>query len=245
MKSILIKVVIAAACVGALYYGLSMVNWLDIFHVEQLSAETEKQLGELSWRVVRETKTEVRDPDIRRMVDSLRVRICDANDIDTADVHVHVVRDHEVNAYALPGNHIVINSALIDQADTLDEVAGVLCHEIAHLRLGHIRERLIKNVGLAALITGTSGTGSTAAIKGLVLELISTSFDRDSEREADYQAVRYLKRADISARPLANFMRRLADDYAIDVDAATWISTHPHPRERAAYIEEQEKTTHP
>ena len=78
-------------------------------------------------------------------------------------------------------------------------------------------------------------------IKELVMQLISTSFDRDSEREADYQAVRYLQRADIPQRPLADFMRRLADEHAIGLDGVSLISTHPHPRERARYLDELSK----
>lgn len=241
MKSILIKLVLLVGVGGGLFYGLSMVPWMDMLHVEELSDDTERQLGDLAWTVVRETKSEVRSTSVRTAIDSMVIRICDASGIDTADVHVHVVRDTDVNAYALPGNHIVINSALILDATSAEEVAGVLCHEIAHSKLGHIRERLVKNVGLTALVSATSSTGTTAVIKELVMQLISTSFDRDSEREADYQAVRYLQRADIPQRPLADFMRRLADEHAIGLDGVSLISTHPHPRERARYLDELSK----
>ena len=241
MKSILIKLLLLVGIGGGLFYGLSMVPWLDMMHVEDLSDDTERQLGDLAWSVVRETKSEVRSTSVRVAIDSMVNRICDASGIDTADVHVHVVRDTDVNAYALPGNHIVINSALILDATSAEEVAGVLCHEIAHSKLGHIRERLIKNVGLTALVSATSSTGTTAVIKELVMQLVSTAFDRETEREADYQAMRYLQRADIPQRPLATFMRRLADKYAIGLDGVSLISTHPHPRERARYLDELSK----
>ncbi len=67
-------------------------------------------------------------------------------------VEIYVVKSDEVNAFALPGGKIVVYTGLIDYADTPEQVAGVLGHEMAHATLRHGIERVAQSVGLAAAV---------------------------------------------------------------------------------------------
>jgi len=78
---------------------------------------------------------------------------------------IDVVRERQINAFALPGNHIFVFSGLIERAKTPDEVAGVLAHEIGHLELRHPTRGLVQQLGLSAVISmmfGGNAAGDVA-----------------------------------------------------------------------------------
>ncbi len=121
---------------------------------------------------------------------------------------VKVVRWDIINAFAVPGEQIVISSNLINEADTPEEVAGVIAHEMGHGIELHPEAGIVRSLGLSAIIelfaSGQSGTLTNAG--ALMLEL---QYSRDAEREADAHALRILKAADVSPHPLAVFFRKL------------------------------------
>jgi beta-barrel assembly-enhancing protease len=167
--------------------------------------------------------------------------------------HVRVVHWDIVNAFAVPGEQIVVSGNLINEADTPEEVAGVIAHEMGHGIELHPEAGIVRSLGLSALIelfaSGQSGTLSNVGT--MLLEL---QYSREAEREADTHALRILKAADVSPHPLAVFFRKLlklespdeADagktDGKTDTAArktslpplsATIFSTHPPTPERA------------
>lgn len=122
--------------------------------------------------------------------------------------HVRVVKWDILNAFAVSGEQIVISSTLIDEADGPDEVAGVLAHEMGHGIELHPEAGLIRSLGLSAIIelfaAGQSGTLTNAG--ALLLQL---QYSRGAEEEADSHALRILKDADVSSKPLSDFFKKL------------------------------------
>jgi len=138
---------------------------------------------------------------------------------------IRVVDMPMVNAAALPGGHIVLFRGLLDKTDSADEVAGVLAHEIAHIRNRHVTEALLRQFGFSMIIAGLGGSAG-----GNIDTMLSLSYSRDAEREADLDAVATLAGARISPAPTAAFFDRLAagKDKAGRLDASlTYLSTHP------------------
>ena len=122
--------------------------------------------------------------------------------------HVKVVHWDIINAFAVPGEQIVVSGNLIAEAETPEEVAGVIAHEMGHGIELHPEAGIIRSLGLSAIIelfaSGQSGTLTNAG--ALLLEL---QYSREAEHEADTHALRILKAADISPHPLAVFFKRL------------------------------------
>ncbi len=142
--------------------------------------------------------------------------------------NVRVANVSEVNAFAAPGGHIVLFKGLVDEAQSSDEVFGVLAHEMAHVVKRHPTEGIIRALGLAILfdlIAGdVAGTGMVASIAGL---LVNLSYGREAEAEADRAALVMLREANIRADGLVRFFERLEAKYSDPGGALIYFSTHP------------------
>jgi predicted Zn-dependent protease len=209
---------------------------MSVFRVEKLTRKTEAKLGEFLMEVFQSTDKENDEAIVVNSLDSIITQICNANTIDRAHIKVHVLNNEEVNAFALPDGHLVVYSGLIKEADSPDELAGVISHEIAHIQLEHVMKKLVTQIGISAIFSiATGGNGSEMA--GEAAKLLSkTAFDRKLEREADIKAVDYLIKSGISPEPLASFLYKLSIENEVPTKYFTWISTHPDSRERAEYI---------
>ena len=157
---------------------------------------------------------------------------------------VRVVRWDLVNAFAVPGEQIVVSGGLIDEAQSADEVAGVIAHEMGHGIELHPEAGIIRSLGVSALIQLLAGgnTGSLTNVGALLLEL---RYSREAEHEADTHALRILKNADISPKPFGDFFNRLmkietggsskgdSSTKAQSSEDAAIFATHPPTPERA------------
>ncbi|HXF55931.1 MAG TPA: M48 family metallopeptidase [Hyphomicrobiaceae bacterium] len=113
-----------------------------------------------------------------------------------------------LNAFAAPGEQIVLTRELIEQARSADEVAGVLAHEMGHGLERHPESSIVRVVGLnVAIELVLGGGGGTLANLGLLLTQLS--YTRAAEREADAHALRILERAAISPQGIVGFFRRI------------------------------------
>jgi Zn-dependent protease with chaperone function len=133
------------------------------------------------------------------------------------------------NAAALPGGYIVVFKPAITETDP-DALAGVLAHEMAHVRHRHVTEALIRELGIGALIRlFAGGIGANAE------QLVALSFTRANEAQADADAIQMLRRAHISPRPIAALFRRL--DKESPAFSAEFLQSHPLTGKRAANFE--------
>lgn len=148
---------------------------------------------------------------------------------------VRVLDTDIVNAFAAPGGSIIIFRGLIDAADSPDEVAGVLAHEVAHVVHRHPTEATIRVLGSWLFFRAVLGdsVGSAGTL------LIAFAHSRENEAQADRTAVTLLQETGIDPQGLADFFERLADE---EDDAGTsripsFLSTHPPTGERQSAIE--------
>ncbi len=145
-----------------------------------------------------------------------------------------VADDPAINAFALPGGYVTVNRGLLEAAESGEEVAGVLGHEIQHALLRHGTRRVLRQMGSAALLSLLFGGSDVGQIAGAAGQLTSLSYDRDQEGEADEQGVELLLRAEVNPAGLARFFERLGEREQAKVPA--FISTHPDPGDRARLI---------
>lgn len=148
-----------------------------------------------------------------------------------------------VNAIALPGGHIILFDGLIQQADGPDEVAGVLGHEIGHVRHRDTLTGLVRQLGLSIVLGGFSGD-----IGGYTNSLLSLSFSRDAESRADSAAIEGLRAANISPKGTASFFARMGATEpggkpgTTGAQALTYLSSHPQSLARQkAFLDSAKK----
>ena len=143
------------------------------------------------------------------------------------------VLDHPlVNAFALPGGQIILFRGLIEADDNPNLVVGVLAHEIGHVQHHHPTAVALKTgagVGLIGLIVGDFG--GAAAIAATAQALLSSSYSREAEAEADLAAIAILNRHNIAAEPLAEFFSGLSADLPFEIPE--YFATHPADGSRA------------
>ncbi|MBI3607492.1 MAG: M48 family metallopeptidase [Nitrospirae bacterium] len=146
----------------------------------------------------------------------------------------HVVDDAQVNAFAVPGGHVVVFTGLIRAAESGDELAGVLAHEIQHVVLRHSLRGLVRTMGWRAALSILFGnTGSLAGVGELASRLGSLKFSRDQETAADLGGLALLRRARIDPRGMIAFFDTLAKE---EHGRVAFLSTHPVSTERAARL---------
>ncbi len=134
------------------------------------------------------------------------------------------------NAAALPGGHIIVFKQAIAETRDPDELAGIIAHEIAHVRRRHVTEALVRELGIGALVRlFAGGIGANAQ------QIMALRYTRANEAEADADAIQALRRAGIDPRATARLFARLGNDerrgVALDVE---WLESHPASRDRAA-----------
>ncbi len=141
-----------------------------------------------------------------------------------------------VNAVALPGGQVLLFDGLIQQAESPDELAGVLGHEVGHVRERHVMTSLLRQFGLSILLSGaSSGIGNTAS------GLASMGYSREAEREADDYARARMAESAISPAGAAGFFERIGGASKDDSEETAkdqgsvfdWVASHPAPGERA------------
>lgn len=133
------------------------------------------------------------------------------------------------NAAALPGQQIVIFDGALREARNPDAMAGILAHEIAHVRRRHVTQALIRELGIGALIRLFAGDiGANAQ------QLVSLSYTRANEREADGDAIAALTRAGIDPRPTGELFKQLSkDEDRGGIATAEFLNSHPASGDRA------------
>jgi beta-barrel assembly-enhancing protease len=132
-------------------------------------------------------------------------KLTGALDANPHELQVEVANIDMLNAVALPGGKVVIFQGLLDQAKTPDEVAGVLAHEIGHVRERHVMQGMLRQMGLAVVLGGFDGNGG-ATLSGL----LSTTYTRESEKEADDHSIAAMRKAGISPIGTSDFFERLS-----------------------------------
>lgn len=144
------------------------------------------------------------------------------------------------NAFALPGGRVYLLNGLLEKADNADEIAGVLAHELGHLRHRDSMRGLIHNGGTSFLIGLLFGdvTGSGALIFAS-RTLVTASHSRETEQDADTFAIDTMHRLGRPAKPMGELMFRVTGkegDKGLSI-----VSSHPLTEDRLARMSREDR----
>lgn len=200
--------------------------------VSRIPVEWEQKLGESAYRDFLSHQEVMKEGPavtaLGEMTQRMTAQILD----NPYKFEVTVVKSDVVNAFALPGGYVVVFTGLMKKAESGEEVAGVLSHELNHVLRRHGLERIVKSLGLmtvAAIVFGNQ-QGLVGMMKQLGVELFTLKFGREQETEADLTGLQLLQRAKIDPAGMITFFERLSEK---DQGRMEWLSTHPMSAARA------------
>lgn len=220
--------------------ALVLVGWLVLWLLGALAArlvdwvptDVDVALGQENWHQLAPESARCTDPAPLAYVEALAQPLIDAADSEF-EFHFTVVDDEQVNAFALPGGFITVNMGLLEAAESGEEVAAVIAHEMTHVTHRHGMRAVLRRVGGMALVSMVFGGTSLEAIAWAAEGLSTQAHSRDQERDADDGGRKILMDAGIDPTGMASFFERLEADGANMPGAAVLLSTHPNPGERA------------
>lgn len=219
-----------------------------------LSLQAERSLGERSMGQLRAAGAVLDDPEVNAYLQQLGQRLVSSDPaIAAMGFEFFAVPDPLINAFALPGGHIGVNTGLILAARSESELASVLAHEISHVSQRHIARQLEAQSGnslamlgalAAGIVAAASGNGevANAAIAGAVAGQAQSQIDytRAHEREADRLGFELLRRAGFDAGGMATFFERMQQlTRTSEGNTPRYLRSHPLTHERIAEAQDR------
>lgn len=210
-----------------------------------ISDDDEKQLGlQVHSELNKQGVKYVTDPVVTSYVERVAGPIFKqaAKERPNMDWHIHVVDDpKQVNAFATPGGHIYVYSALLKAMHTESELAGVLGHEAGHVIARHSARALVQQYGLQQVAAMALGK-NPAMLQQLSAQIVSTGallyHSRGAELEADQIGARVSTAAGWDPRGLVSFLQILLKEQGAKTSTAlTWLSTHPANEDRIVALQ--------
>jgi predicted Zn-dependent protease len=234
---IIFQFVLMIFVMGGSWFALSKINFVEKIKINDASVKiNEQKIGDLLWQSIQTNETVIQNDSTNLVLEKIKNRICEANNMDASSIKIHLVEKSEANAFAMPNRHLIIYTKLIFDCDSATELAGVMAHEIAHMQCNHVMKKMIKEMGLGLLLSAVAGNTNFTIIKKILQNLTSTAYDRNLESEADAMAFNYLVKAKIHPKGLANMLEKFSKSEDGLSKKLSWLNTHPESIERADII---------
>jgi beta-barrel assembly-enhancing protease len=210
-----------------------------------VSVKQEIEIGREAQAEIKRKTPEVRDEVVANYVESLGRRLEAHAEGPEYPYTFSVADKNDLNAFALPGGPVWVHRGILEAAQDEAQLAGVMAHEIAHVARRHSAEQLTKAMvangllGLLGAIVDDRSKGGTATRvgAGLATQVMFLKFSRDHEREADRVGAEIVRRAGYDPQGMAEFFELLDQQRQRSPNSvATFLSTHPDPKSRAAEL---------
>lgn len=199
---------LAAAAIPAI--GAAVYFWLIPWVVDRVAPhiplEWERGLGRSALQVLAPEDARCRDPELTRAVDHIAGRLSDAEPGEPP-FQVILVNHDEVNAFALPGGSVVVTRGLLVETASPEELAGVIAHELQHVRLRHVTRRILSGLGTGMLVRVLTRGADGLADQGALIahELAALRHSRADELEADARGLRMCVAAGVDPEAMIRF----------------------------------------
>jgi len=201
----------------------------------------------------------IRDAEVEQLLREYTQPVLQAAGLAKQNVQIVIINDRSFNAFVADGRRIFINAGTLMDAETPNEVIGVLAHETGHLAGGHLarlREQLAAAttqsiiallLGVGAMVAASrsnspsAGQGAMAALQApqAMIQSSLIAYVRSQEESADRAGVKFLTATGQSAKGMHDSFKRLADSILYQTRYIDpYMQTHPMPAERVRALQE-------
>jgi len=245
VKSInLIFAVVLAAAPAAM--GQALPDLGDVSQSE-MSPLQERRFGEGIMREIRTDPSYSDDAEITDYLNAIGNKLAAAGSDARQEFNFFLINDPQVNAFALPGGFIGVNSGLLLTAQSESELAGVVSHEIGHVVQRHFARMLVAQkesqltslaaLAVAILAARANSQLSQAAIVGSQASSVQSqlNFTRANEQEADRVGLQILEKSGFDPEGMVTFFERMMRATRFyETAAPSYLRTHPLTTDRIA-----------
>lgn len=240
IRAAVLAIIVAATLAGA--QGPSQFHpGFNLFSKDQ-----DVQLGKENADQVRKQRTVIKDPVLTDYVNRVGQRLVSSREAQESGFPFtfEVVADPSINAFALPGGPMFIQTGLLRAVDNEAQLAGVMGHEMSHVILRHgtnqaSKAQLIQLPAvLGSQMTGSSMVGQLAQLGiGIGAGSVLLKFSRSAESQADLMGSHLMAEAGYDPIQLARFFEKL--NAGGGQPAIQFLSDHPNPENREKAIEQE------
>lgn len=216
---------------------------------EVISPQQERQIGQQSMFQIRADKHFLADAEVGDYLNQLGYRLAANSSEPSLEFEFFALNDNAINAFALPGGFIGVNTGLMLAAQTESELASVLSHEIAHVTQHHLARMVagqkydslasMAAMAFAILAARSNPQAAQAAAVGVTAGTMQRrlNFTREHEEEADRIGLEILQKSGFDTRAMPAFFERLQKaTRLLDGNAPSYLRTHPMTNDRIADI---------
>lgn len=246
MKKLLVLLLL---CLSPFAIGEGLPDLGDVSQAT-LTPVQERQIGQQSMLQIRASRQFLDDPEINDYLNQIGDRLVANSTEPSLNFEFFAVDDYTVNAFAMPGGFVGVNTGLLLITQNESELASVLAHEISHVTQHHYARMLsaTKNdsltsmaaIALAILAARNSPQTGEAAIVGAQARAIQKELDftRQHEQEADRFGLELMEKSGFNTHAMPEFLERLQHaTRLLEGNAPNYMRTHPITSDRIAEIE--------
>ncbi|RZI45364.1 M48 family metallopeptidase [Candidatus Finniella inopinata] len=193
----------------------------------------EKEARLIHFRNLTSIANDSNEPTLKKIKDAFT-----AIDPDLQGIEIEILQNEQINAVTLPNKKVIIYSKLIENADSIEELIGILAHEMTHVKYRHCIASYIKLSFLSLLDTIVAG--GTLSESGIVLYFLQ--FSRANEMEADEGAIKYLEQLRLSTKGMEKFFKKITEQKTSKSWVPEFFNTHPGSPDRRKLFTAHRKT---
>lgn len=219
---------------------------------EVVSPQMERQIGEQGMFQIRADRSYLDDPEVYDYLNALGGKLVANSPEPGQPFEFFAINDSAINAFAMPGGFVGVNTGLIELAQNESELASVMSHEVAHVTQHHYARMVsgtrydslaaLATVAVAILAARNSPQTASAAIVGAQGGVVQRqlNFTREHEKEADRVGLGILEKSGFDTRAMPSFFERMQKaTQLLETNAPSYLRTHPVTHERIADVEDR------
>jgi beta-barrel assembly-enhancing protease len=243
------KILLVFLCITPLFSHAEGLPDLGDISQEVISPQQERQIGEQSMYQIRADKSYLDDAEIADYLNTLGGSLVSNSSEPGQAFEFFAINDNAINAFAMPGGFIGVNTGLILTSQSESELASVLSHEIAHVTQHHIARMIagqkfdtLASMAIIAAAILSARSNPDAAMAGIIGAQAGgiqrqINFTRVHEQEADRIGLSILQKSGFDSRAMPVFFERLQKaSRLLEGNTPTYLRTHPVTNERVADI---------